>query len=226
MVNNTSRNRKLLAGLVGVNLSLALAISAGAVPMPGDDGPVRAASVTQIEEVAAAARQPGDTAVEAVPPPVPAPAAVAAPAVATTAVTGAPTTVPKPRVTAPPTTKAPVAKAAPVVAAPAVAPVAAPAAPVKVARRTPTAAEKQALIAELKRQVGGLLLLVSPTTAQIDQAGDQVCTAFDSGQSFAQVKATALSMIPASVAVTPATATWAVRHAVTLYCPGHAAKRV
>ncbi len=44
-----------------MTLSLGLAISAGAVPMPGDDGPVRAASVTQIEEVGAApARQPGD----------------------------------------------------------------------------------------------------------------------------------------------------------------------
>ena len=214
---NTSRNRRLLAGLVGVNLSLALAVSAGAVPLPGDDGPVRAASVTQIEEVAAPpARQPGDTAVEAAQAPV---TAVAAPVVATSA----PTSVPNPKVTVPPTTRAPVAKAAPVTVAPVAA---APAAPVKVARRTPSAAEVQAGIAQLKSRVGGLLLIFSPTPAQIAQAGDQVCTAFDSGQSFTEVKSTGLSLIPASVTVTPETADWAVRQVVTLYCPGHAAKLV
>ena len=221
MLNETSRKRKLLAGLVGVNLTLALAVSAGAVPRPGDNGNVRTASVSQIEELAAPpARQPGDSVPTTAPA---APAAVAAAA----APTAAPTTVPKPKVTAPPTTKAPVAKAAPVAAAPAVAPAtAASAAPAKVARRTPSAAEVQTAIAELQRQVGGLLMLVPPTEAQLAQAGDKVCTAFDGGQSFAQVKATALSMIPASIPVSPATADWAVRQAVTLYCPGHASRLV
>ena len=220
MLNNTSRNRKLLAGLVGVNLTLALAVSAGAVPRPGDHGEVRTASVSQVEELAAPpARQPGDS----VPATAPAPAAVTAAAVPTPA----PTTVPKPRVTTPPTTRAPVAKAAPVTAPTAVAPAtAAAAAPAKVARRTPSATEVQGVINELKRQVGGILLLVSPTAAQIAQAGDQVCTAFDGGQSFAQVKATGLSMVPASITVPPATVDWAVRQAVTLYCPGHASKLV
>ena len=222
MLNNTSRNRKMLAGLVGVNLTLALAVSAGAVPRPGDHGEVRTASVAQVEELAAApARQPGDS-VPATPP-APAPAAAAAAAVPTPA----PTTVPKPKVTTPPTTKAPVAKAAPVTAPPVATPAAATAAaPVKVARRTPSAIEVQGVINELKRQVGGILALVSPTAAQIAQAGDQVCTAFDGGQSFAQVKATGLSMIPASITVPPATVDWAVRQAVTLYCPGHASKLV
>ena len=220
MLNNTSRNRKLLAGLVGVNLTLALAVSAGAVPRPGDDGEVRTASVAQVEELAApAARQPGDS----VPATPPVPAAVTAAAVPTPA----PTTVPKPKVTTPPTTKAPVAKAAPVTAPPVVAPAtAAPAAPVRVARRTPSATEVQAVINELKRQVGGILALVSPTAAQIAQAGDQVCTAFDGGQSFAQVKATGLSMVPASITVPPATVDWAVRQAVARSCPGHASKLV
>ena len=218
MLNNTSRNRKLLAGLVGVNLSLALAVGAGAVPRPGDDGNVRPASVSQVEELAAPpARQPGDVAQDLAQVPAPAPAAAPVP-------TSAPTTVAKPKVTVPPTTKAPVAKAAPVTAPPAVAPAAA--APVAVARRTPSPTEVQAVITELKRQVGGLLLLVSPTPAQIAQAGDQVCTAFDGGQTFAQVKATGLSMIPASVTVSPATADWAVRQAVALFCPGHASKLV
>ena len=90
----------------------------------------------------------------------------------------------------------------------------------------PTTAEVNAVILELKTRVGGMLMLVSPTPAQIAEAGDQVCTAFDNGQSFAQVKATGLSMIPASVTVTPATADWAVRQAVALFCPGHANKLV
>ena len=218
---NSSRNRKLLAGVVGVNLSLALAVSAGAVPRPGDNGRVQAAAVAPVEEVAApAARQPGDTlAVPAAAPDEPAPAAAPlAPS----------TTVAKPKTTTPPRTKAP-AKAA--VQAPAAAPAAvaaaapaAAAAPEKVARRTPSAAEVQSAISQLKSRVGGLLMLFSPTPAQIAQAGDQVCTAFDNGQTVAQVKATALSMIPPSITVTADTTDWAVRQAVTLYCPGHASK--
>ncbi len=219
-LHNTGRNRKLLAGVLGVNLALALAVSAGAVPLPGDKSEVRAASVSDVEELAPPARQPGDAARELAQFAPPAPAAVVE-AVPTTA----PTTVPKPKTTAPPTTKAPVAKVPAATAAPTTAPAAAaPAAPVKVARRTPSAAEVQAAINELKRQVGGMLLLVSPTPAQLAQAGDQVCTAFDSGQSYAQVKATGLSMIPASVTVTPDTAAWAVSQLVTLYCPGHSTK--
>jgi hypothetical protein len=221
-LHNTGRNRKLLAGLVGVNLALALAVSAGAVPLPGGKGEVRAASVSDIEELAPPARQPGDAARELAQA-APAPSAVVAEVVPTSA----PTTLPKPKTTAPPTTKALVAKAAAATAPPTAAPAtAAPAAPVKVARRTPSPAEVQAAITELKRQVGGMLLLVSPTPAQLAQAGDQVCTAFDNGQSFAQVKATGLSMIPTSITVSPATADWAVRQAVTLYCPGHASKLV
>ncbi|MGI8809779.1 MAG: DUF732 domain-containing protein [Acidimicrobiales bacterium] len=223
MLNDTSRNRNLLAGVVGVHLAVALALGLGAVPMPGDNGPVRTASVALVEDLATpAARQPGDTAQQ------PATAPVAPPAAAAQAVpVPVPTTVARPRVTAPPTTKAPVAKVAPAPAPAAVAPVpAVAAAPARVARRTPSAIEVQTAINELKRQVGGLMLLVSPTPDQIAQAGDQVCTAFDGGQSFLQVKATGLSMIPPSVIVPPTTADWAVRQAVALYCPGHASKLV
>jgi hypothetical protein len=220
---NGNRNHKLLAGTAGVTLMLALAVSAGAVPRPGDNGEVHTASVAAVQEIAAApARQPGDS---AAPPVVAAPATPAAPAGEAAPAQPA-TTVAKPRTTTPPTTKAPRSTPATAPATPA-ATAPAPTVPVtvaKVARRTPSAAEVQTVITELKRQVGGLLLLLSPTPAQIAQAGDQVCTAFDGGQTFAQVKATGLSMIPASVTVTPATADWAVRQAVTLYCPGHASK--
>jgi hypothetical protein len=221
----TSRIMKLLGGAAGVNLVLALAVSAGAVPRPGDNADVHTVAAAQVEEVAAPApaRQPGDVVAEAAPAP-------AAPA--DTPTTAAPaTTVAQPKVTTPPTTKAPKPKAttsAPAPAAPTAAPApAAPVAPVvaKVARRVPTAAEIQNVIAQLKKQVT-ILTYISITPAQIDQIGDQVCTAFYAGQTVTQVKSTALSMIPSSIKVSAATTDWAVRQAVTLYCPGHANKLV
>ena len=214
MLENSSRNRKLLAGVVGVNLALALAVSAAAVPGPGDNAPVRTAAVSQFQEVAPASQvlrsaAPG-----------------AASTVPTTAVSLRTTVAPA--TTAAPTTKAPAAKLAP---AAATAPlVNAPARPVTVRsappRRTPSPGEVQTAIGELKRQVGGLLLLISPTPAQLAQAGDQVCTAFDNGQNFTQVKSTGLSLIPAAITVSSATVDWAVRRGVALYCPGHADKLV
>lgn len=224
MFAKTRRSHRLLAAAAGTTLTLALAVSAGALPHPGaeDLGPARSvASASTVEEIAAPARQAGDIA-----------EATQAAEVATTV---APTTVPpttaapQPRTTTPPTTRAArptTTSPAATSTAPPVATPAAPAAPAKVARRTPSPAEVQAAINELKRQVGGLLMLVSPTPAQIDQVGDQVCTAFDNGQSFAQVRTTGLSMIPASITVSPSTADWAVRRAVALYCPGHANKLV
>jgi len=221
---NTGRNRRLLAGVVGVNLALALAVSAGAVPRPGDHDSVLTASVAQVEEVAAPiARQPGDTAVQA-----PVPTTSAAPVPSAT-----PTQVAAPRTTAPPTTAAPTRAAVatrsttPAPTATTAAPVVAtPAASGKVPRRTPTDAEVQPLIAELKVQIGGLAVFATITPAQIADAGNQICTAFDNGQSFAQVKSTGLTMIPPSIAVKPATVDWAVRKGVALYCPGHASKLV
>jgi hypothetical protein len=220
LLANTNLTRRVLGGVVGVNLALALAVSAGAVPRPGDN--VHNTAATEVEELAApAARQAGDVAQAAAP----------APAAAPTPTTAAPaTTVAKPKVTTPPTTKAP--KAAPKAAASAPAVTTAPAAPApvvaavtKVARRVPTAAEVQGVIAELKKRVP-ILSFVSIAPTQIDQIGDQVCTAFDNGQSFAQVKSTGLSMIPATVSVPVGTDDWAVRKAVALYCPGHANKLV
>jgi hypothetical protein len=223
MLANTSLTRRVLGGVVGVNLALALAVSAGAVPRPGDN--VQTAAASQVEELAAPApRQAGDVAAPAAP-------VVEAPVPAPTPTTAAPpTTVAKPKVTAPPTTKAPRVAAAPKAAAPAPA-VTAPAPPpvvatvTKVARRVPTAAEIQGVITELKRRVP-LLGFVSIAPAQIDQIGNQVCTAFDDGQTFTQVKVTGLSMIPAGVSVPVGTDDWAVRKAVALYCPGHADKLV
>ena len=46
MFENKRRVRRVLAGIAGVNLCLAVAVSAGAVPMPGGDeeGPVGSSS--------------------------------------------------------------------------------------------------------------------------------------------------------------------------------------
>lgn len=225
MLNKSSWMVKVLGGVVGVNLTLALAVSAGAVPHPGADNDVHAASVA-VEELASPARQPGDN-VAPVEVAVETPAATAVIEAISPTTVAPPTTVAKPKPTTPPTTKAPVAKSAPTTAAPAAvapAPVV-PAAPAKVARRVPTPAEIQGVVARLKKDIP-ILGFVSVAPAQIDQAGDQVCTAFDNGQTFAQVKATGLSMIPASITVPAATADYAVRQAVALYCPGHANKLV
>jgi hypothetical protein len=224
MFANTSLTRRVLGGVVGVNLALALAVSAGAVPRPGDD--VHTAAATQAEELAAPApRQAGDVAAPAAP-------AAETPAPEPTPTTAAPvTTVAKPKVTTPPTTRAPKVAAAPkapapapvVAAAPAPAPVAA--ATTAVARRVPSAAEIQAVITRLKADIP-ILKYITISPAQINDAGNQICTAFDGGQTFTQVKATGLSMIPASIKVPLPTADYAVRQAVAMYCPGHANKLV
>jgi len=94
-----------------------------------------------------------------------------------------------------------------------------------VARRVPSAAEVQQAIATLPQYVRSLL---SPSPAQVAQLGDKVCGMFDSGQSFAQVKATGLQMVTQVplTTVLPGGADWVVRTVVTLYCPGHLSKLV
>lgn len=221
MFENTKTVRRVLAGVVGVNLSLALAVSAGAVPKPGDHGSVHTAAASAAEPVAApVAPQADNAAQDAVQATVP---TTAAPAPTT------PTTVAPPKVTSPPTTKAPAPKAtvttaapAPAAAAPAVT---VPAVPVTVPRRVPSAAEVQAAIAALPQYVRTPF---TPTAAQVAQIGDQVCSAFDQGQTFTQVKATGLSMVTQIPLTTilPGGADWVVKTVVNLYCPGYASKLV
>ncbi|MDQ1428135.1 MAG: hypothetical protein QOK39_1611 [Acidimicrobiaceae bacterium] len=91
------------------------------------------------------------------------------------------------------------------------------------ARRQPTSAEIAQVIASVKTA----LPFVTLTAAQIAQAGNQVCSAFDQGKTFAQVTTQVLAtlggaalggLIPASV---PA---GAVRTLVTMFCPGYTSK--
>jgi hypothetical protein len=222
-MQDTPRNRWLLAGLAGVTLALGVAVSAGAVPRPGDDGNVRTvAASSSIEPVAGApARQPGDTgaagsAPTTAPPTTVAPATTVAKAPAATTPTTKPRTV---------TTPAPAAKAAAPAATAAPVTTPAPAAPAKAARRVPSASEVQSAISQLPQYVHSIL---TPSPAQVAQLGDQVCTAFDNGQTFAQVKATGLSMVTQVplTTVLPGGADWVVKTVVNLYCPGYASKLV
>lgn len=231
MLEHTTHLDRLLAAAAGVTLALGMAASAGAMPGLVLD-PVRSEAVTSVVPVAV---DPVQASVEA-PPVAPESAAVAivpamdAPPIAATKPAPVAPAINKPPVAAAAKTQAqarPVAAAqAPVAAVTAALPAAAavPAAAATVARRTPSAAEINSTISELKRQVGGLLRFVSPSSTQINQAGDQACTGFDNGETFAQVKSTGLSMMPSSVDVSEATADWAVRQLVTMYCPGHAGK--
>ncbi len=228
MSDKASRREKLLAGVAGSTLALGLAVAVGAVPGPGVAAPVPVAA--HLEQVPAAPILPQDpapaAAAEAVVQVVP----VAAPPKASTTKPAAPAAAPRSAGAA--ATRAPARAAArsapvpaPAAATGAVLPVPA-AAPLvtRVERRTPSSTEIKDTIAELRSRVGGLLRFVSPTAAQLNQAGNQVCTGFDNGQSFEQVRAAGLSSIPSTVKVSPENADWAVRKLVTLYCPGHAPK--
>lgn len=225
MIGNTRRNRRVLAGIAGVNLCLAVAVSAGAVPLPGnDDGRSgrNVASATSVEQLVAPVRQAGDVVdvtTTAVPPTVPVTVAprtdttVAAKAAPTTAAPAKASTA-KAAVTPSPVAQAPVVQAPAVTVPPVV---------LSVARRVPAASEVQQAITALPTYVRSIL---APSPAQVAQLGDKVCTMFDQGQTFAQVKATGLSMVTQVplTTVLPGGADWVVRTAVTLYCPGHLAK--
>lgn len=64
--------------------------------------------------------------------------------------------------------------------------------------------------------------------AQVIQAGDQVCTAFDQGKTFAEVKAmgmAAVAHVPL-IGVSAGAADYVVRTGVTLFCPDYQSKLV
>lgn len=227
MLEKTSRKEKLLAGAAGTTLALGLAVSVGALPGAGAGNRDSVMVASRVEQVTAAPALLVEPPPAAVPPPV---AEAAAPPPVVAAPTAA---APK----APPSRAQARTAAAPKPPARAVAPQGArrsgprrrpgaPVAPVLAAvpRRTPSPAEVKQAIDELRSRVGGLLRFVSPTATQLHQGGDQVCTGFDNGQTFEQVRSAGLSSIPNSVKVSPENADWAVRKLVTLYCPGHAGK--
>ncbi|HEX2064607.1 MAG TPA: DUF732 domain-containing protein, partial [Acidimicrobiales bacterium] len=86
-------------------------------------------------------------------------------------------------------------------------------------RRQPSGAEVQQAIKGLQQYVD-----FTPTAAQVAQAGDMVCDAFDQGQTFAQVKAAARAMVPSYFEVKPGADDFVVRTAVRLYCPSYTSR--
>ncbi len=180
-------------------------VSAEETPPAASNATVAVATPAASAEVAAAVPAPEVTVPEVTVP------EVEVPEVTTPPVTKAPAA-PKVTVTVPPVTLPPVTL--PPITVPALAP-----------RTVPSAAQVQSAIAGITSMVQ-LPLFFQITPANVAQVGNQVCTSFDQGQTFAQVKATGLSMVSAYVPVSAAAADYAVRTAVALYCPAYASKLV
>jgi hypothetical protein len=90
-----------------------------------------------------------------------------------------------------------------------------------VARTTPSSTQVQAAIAGFHQRIP----IFTPTAAQVADFGNQVCSAFDQGQTYPQVKATGLQMVSKyPVNISSADADWMIHTAVSLYCPGYAGK--
>ena len=91
------------------------------------------------------------------------------------------------------------------------------------ARTQPSAAAVQNAIQGLGAYVHSFL---TPTAAQVAQFGDLVCTAFDQGQTFAQIINTVNQKVQGLplTTVLPGAANYVVRTAVALYCPGYTSK--
>ena len=211
MFENTRRVVGVLAGATTVTLALGVGASTGLVPKLASAGSdsVEAASVTHAAPVEVVQEVVPETTLPPAPPPT------------------APPTTAAPRVTAPPTTR-PAPKPAPATVAteaPAEEATAAPPAPALAPRRVPSAAEVQQVIAGISSRVR-LPLFVQITPAHVADIGNRICTAFDQGQTFQQVKATGLAMVSQYVSVSDEAADYAVRQGVALYCPAYASKLV
>ena len=208
MFSSAKRTWSVIGGAAGVTLVLGVGVGA-ASGMLGDkpETPSAAAAV------------------------LPAAPVEAAPVVVPEETTTAPTTTVAP---APATTVAKRAKAAPattaaaVEEAPAPAPAPAPDPQPQIislpARANPSTAQVMQAVSVIQQGIPFFTL----TEAQARDFGNQVCTAFDQGQSFAQVKAgvqSVLSGVPL-VSVSASQVDYAVRNAVQLFCPGHASKLV
>lgn len=225
MLKDTTWTRSVVGGTAGVTLALALAVVGGVVPSPDQAAVAPVAAAAALDATA-----PVIHGAEAPVPPEDGGAEVVASADASPeseAAAAAPAEVaatPDMPEQAPAEAPAP---SQPAVSTPAAAP-GAPAAPVAhtaVPRRQPSPAEVQQALDGLAPYVDSVF---TPTAAQVHEAGDKVCTAFDEGQTFVQVKATAGELV-ARVPLTTVHAgadDYVVRTVVALYCPAHAPKLV
>lgn len=212
MFQNARRVHLLVGGAIGLNLILGAGVAMGVMPRPVHTE--NAAAVSPLTETVDTTAAPAPAAavpaeVTTVPPETTVPTTVAPPPTAapkaTTPTTAAPV-VTAPPVTAPPTTPATVAQ------------------PTTAPRINPTDAQVVAAMQSLKSQIP----LLPVNAAYGRQFGDAVCSAFDQGNNFTQVKQMvmqAVSQIPL-IKITLANADFAVRTAVSLFCPAYSTKLV
>lgn len=231
MLENQKWTSRVVGVTTGATLAIALAVVAGAIPQQGQPSGLPAASAAPLDatapdvdaaEGAARAEVTADAldVASAVPSPEAHAAELAAPEAEESAAVGSLDPVEQAPAAAPPAPPASSPSAAPAAAPTAPA---APMAPTPVARRQPSPAEVQQALDGLERYVDSPF---APSPAQVAEAGDKVCTAFDEGQTFTQVKATARELV-AKVPLTtvhPGADDYVVRTMVALYCPGHAPK--
>ena len=208
MFESVGRSVVLLGGAAGLTFCLGAGVAVGLVPQAGGGSGSSTETVAAAQDVSAPA-SPDTTAA-------PAPET---PEAATSA---------SPDTTAPATQTARVAESAAVAtyeeepAAEGVVEAPAPPAPTTAPRLNPSSAQIQSAIAQIRARIP----LYSPTEAQAREFGNQVCSAFDAGQSGAQVKAQALqatSQVP-FVTVSASDVDFAVRTAVQLFCPGYSSQ--
>lgn len=212
MFEATRANKQLLAGAILLNLVLALVVGAGIMVRPLNMGMVLAeapASSAAVLETGTLAVLLGGV-------------GLAVPAAGTTTPEG-PASSRRSLAAGLSTTKAPpptpvaanLAAAATLAAAPVESPPARGPAP----RVEPSKAAMQAAIRELDARTN----FFRPTETQIRDVGNQVCTAFDQGHVYSQVKAAVLEAAKQApyLGVSAADADYAVRSAVAMFCPGH-----
>ena len=110
------------------------------------------------------------------------------------------------------------ASAKPVIATPP-APAPVPVPPRAASRVDPTSAQVQAAIAQLHQRIPTF----QPTEAQAREFASRVCTAFDQGQTYDQIRAATTQAVAAVqwIKVSPADVDFAIRTAVQLACPGY-----
>lgn len=220
MLENTRRTCSAIGAAAGSTLCVGFAVVMGITPQSdATTTSVRAAAAVPLEAVPAIAELTPTTVAEAEVVP------ITTEAPATTVV--ATTTEPKVTTTVPPVSP----ERAPVPAEesePAPAPVDPPAvdeAPASsaVPRRVPSSAEVDEALDGLRPYVQSVF---SPGPAQVAEAGEKVCTAFDEGKSVEEVKAEGLALVKKVpfTTVKPGADDYVMRTTVALYCPGHASK--
>ena len=211
MLAKSGRIRGVLGVVTASTFTLGLATVAGVVPRVGDVTTVAATDVRPfaIDEPEIKPVETGPASTILTIPPVTAPPQP-------TETTRPPAVSPVPQ----PAQPAPEAVAEPVINV-----FVPPPAPVMVPRRQPSAAEVEQAIAGLRPYIRSLFP-VNPTHAQVAELGNNICTAFDEGQSVDQVKAHGAQLVKKVPFATllPGGDDYIIRTGVALYCPGHAPK--